>query len=62
MILNEFLYYTTLILIYDVLYSFRLYYIQFKEFKIFWGPDMRAGGRGSDNPKTLNDLQAQSYI
>ena len=38
MILNDFLYYTTLILIYDVLYSFRLYYIQFKEFKILWGP------------------------
>ena len=30
---DPFLYYTTLILIYDVLHAFRLYYIQFKEFK-----------------------------
>ena len=48
MILNEFLYYTTLILIYDVLYSFRLYYIQFKEFKILWGPG--TGGRITQRP------------
>ena len=41
-----FLYYTTLILIYDVLYSFRFYYTQFKEFKILWEPDMRAGAGG----------------
>ena len=34
-----FLYYTTLILIYDVLHSFSIYYIQFKEFKILWGPE-----------------------
>ena len=46
-----FLYYTTLILIYDVLYSFRLNYIQFKELKILWG--LGAEGRGPDNPKTL---------
>ena len=45
-----FLYYTTLILIYDVLYSFRLYYIKFKEVKILWGPG--AGGRATDNPNT----------
>ena len=32
-----FLYYTTIILIYDVLSSFRLYDIQFKEVKILWG-------------------------
>ena len=34
----SFIIYTTLILIYDVLYSFRLCYIQFKEVKILWGP------------------------
>ena len=42
MILNDFLYFTTLILIYDVLYSFALR----KEVKILWGPGV--GGRGSD--------------
>ena len=35
---NDFFYCTTLSLIYDVLPSFRLYYIQFKEVKILWGP------------------------
>ena len=29
--------YTTLNLTYDVSYSFRLYYIQFKESKVLWG-------------------------
>ena len=67
MIFNDFLYYTTLTLIYDVLYSFRLYYIQFKEFKIFWGPgaggrglDMRAGagGRITQRPKQIQDAES----
>ena len=31
-----FLYYTAFILIYDVLSSFSLYYIQFKEVKTSW--------------------------
>ena len=34
---------------------FRLYHIQFKEVKILWGPDVRAGGRGPDNPNTRNE-------
>ena len=39
MILNNCsVFYTTLILIYGVLSSFSLYYIQFKEVKILWGP------------------------
>ena len=62
------LYYTTLILIYDVLYSFRLYYIHFKEFKIFWGPgdedrEPRAryegwgtGGRTAQRPISTNSV------
>ena len=48
MIINDFLYYTTLILIYDALCSFRLYYIQFKEVKILWGPG--SGGRITQRP------------
>ena len=48
MILNDFSY-TALILIYDVLSFFRLYYIHFKEVKSLWGP--RVGG-GADNPNT----------
>ena len=54
-----FLYYTTLILIYDVLSSFRIYYIEFKEGKILWvpgagGQEPVAGysGQGLDKPKT----------
>ena len=54
-----FLYYTTLTLICDVLSSFRLYYIQFKEVKILWGPrfrgqglEVRAWERGPGNPNT----------
>ena len=38
-ILNDFFYYTTLTLIYDVISSFRLHYIKFKEVNILWGPD-----------------------
>ena len=45
---NIFLYCTTLILIYDVLLSFRLYYIQFKELKILLGPGAR--GRTTKRP------------
>ena len=37
-----FLYCTTIILIYGMLSSFRLYYIQLIEIKTFWWP--RAGG------------------
>ena len=62
-----FFFYTTLILIYNVLSSFRLYYILFKEVKIFgrpgaggWemrnegqGSDMRAGAWEADNPNLL---------
>ena len=33
-----------LILVYDVLSSYMLYYVQFKEVEISWGP--RAGGWG----------------
>ena len=52
-----FLFYATLILIYDALYSFRLYYIQFKEVKILRGPEAegriwRSGAGGPDNTKT----------
>ena len=47
-----FLYFTTLTLIYDVLFSFRLYYIEFKEVKILWGPDVRTRCWGPDNPNT----------
>ena len=45
-----FLYYTTLILIYDVLLPSRLYYIQFKRVKISCGPGLgaKAGHRGPD--------------
>ena len=38
-----FLYYTNLILIYDLLCFFKLYQIQFKEVKILWG--LGSGGR-----------------
>ena len=44
-ILNDFLHCNTLTLIYDVLFSVRLYYIPFKEVKILWGI-------GSDNTNT----------
>ena len=37
--------YYHLILIYDVLSSYRLYYVQFKEVKILWG-------QGLENPNT----------
>ena len=46
-----FLYCTTLTLIYDVLFSFKLYYIQLKEVKILCGSG--AGGRRLGNPNTL---------
>ena len=38
----------TLILIYEMILIFRLYYIQFKEIKILWGPgaEGRYEGRG----------------
>ena len=39
--------------IYDVLSSFRLYYVQVKEVKILWGPDMRAGGRITQTPNIM---------
>ena len=42
-----FLYYTTLILIYDPLSSFRLYYIQFKVVKIFLEPGAGDWGSGT---------------
>ena len=41
--LKTFLYYATLI--YDLLSSFRLYYIQFKEVKFYGGRGPEAGGR-----------------
>ena len=44
--------YYHLILIYDVLSSYRLYYVQFKV-KILWGPEAGYDGRGTDNPNTL---------
>ena len=37
-----FLYYTSLILIYDMLRTFRFYFIQFKEVWILWGPGAEA--------------------
>ena len=43
--------YNNLILIYNVLSSYRLYYVQFKEVKILWG--LGVGGRRLDNPNTL---------
>ena len=49
-ILNDFLYCTTLTLIFDVLSSLRLFYIQFKEVKVLW--ESGAGARGPDNPST----------
>ena len=54
-----FLYYTTFILICDVLYSFRFYYTQFKEFKILWGP--RAGGRITQRPYFFLKYDVKSY-
>ena len=53
-ILNNFSLFTTLTLIYDVLFSFRFYYIQFKEVKILWGPGAgcEGRGRGPDKPNT----------
>ena len=63
-ILNDFS-----VLIYDVLSSFRLYNIYFKKVEILWGPgaegrgpDMRAGGRGPDNPKTRYSIGKQSHF
>ena len=54
---------TTLTLIYDVLSSFRLYYIQFTEIKILWGPGAQnrmwgpgSGGRITQAPIWEHDL------
>ena len=43
--LTFFLYYTTLILIYDMLSSFKLYCIHFKEDKVLWRPGPEDWGR-----------------
>ena len=48
MILDDFSLLFYLNLVYDVLYSFWLNYIQFKEFKILWGPG--AGGWITQRP------------
>ena len=59
-----FLYYTTLILIYDALSSFRLYYIQFKEVKILWRLGAEYEGWGPDNPNTpcMVYTKSKSYL
>ena len=53
-ILNDFLYCTTLTLIFDVLSSFRLFYIQFKEVKVLWGSG--AGDRKTQAPRLKSYL------
>ena len=55
MILNDFFYHTTLILIHDVLSALGLYYIQFKEVKV-----IGAGGRTTQTPNFLMRLK-KSY-
>ena len=56
-------YYNNLILIYDVLSSYRLYNVQFKEVKILWGLGARdwiwglgAGGRITQTPFFTQDV------
>ena len=60
-----------LILIYGVLSSFRLYYIQFKELKILWGPGAEGGiwgpefrGRITQRPihKTSKPFSEQLFL
>ena len=41
-----FCYYNNLILIYDALSTYRLYYVQFKEVKILWGSGAGYEGQG----------------
>ena len=56
----SFLYYTTLILICDVLSFFKLYYIKFKKVKILWWLDMRVGGQIAQRPVPSKNFPAQS--